>query len=360
MIEIQVELGDRAYPIWIGAGLLRDRALVRRAVPARQILVVSNQTVAPLYAPTLLSHFDDRSVEQVILEDGEAYKTLGSFERVMEGLLRARFERGCCVVALGGGVVGDLAGFAAACYQRGVDFVQIPTTLLAQVDSSVGGKTAVNHPLGKNMIGAFHQPRAVITDLDTLRTLPARELSAGLAEIIKYGLIDDPMFFGWLEEHMEALVAREVAVMAQAIERSCRDKARIVAMDERESGVRALLNLGHTFGHGIEHALGYGTWLHGEAVAAGMAMACRLSVAASLMSEADAERALALIRRAGLPIHPPVGVATEDLLSAMKIDKKNKDGRIRLVLLKGCGGAFLTENYPEDAFMAELATREES
>ena len=359
MIEVKVELGDRAYPIWIGSGLLRDRDLVRRAIPARQILLVSNETVAPLYAPTLLAHFDDRSVAQVILEDGEAYKTLGSFARIMDALLAARFERGCCVVALGGGVVGDLAGFAAACYQRGVDFVQIPTTLLAQVDSSVGGKTAVNHPLGKNMIGAFHQPRAVIADLDTLQTLPARELSAGIAEIIKYGLIDDPLFFQWLEEHMEALVAREPAVMAEAIERSCRDKARIVALDERESGVRALLNLGHTFGHGIEHALGYGAWLHGEAVAAGMAMACRVSVAASSMSEADAGRAVALIKRARLPVYPPRGVEAEELLSAMKIDKKNKDGRIRLVLLKGCGGAFLTEDYPEGAFMAELAARDE-
>jgi 3-dehydroquinate synthase len=359
MIEIQVELGDRAYPIWVGTGLLRDRALVRRAVPARQILVVTNETIAPLYAPILHSHFEDRRVEQVTLRDGEAYKTLASFELVMDELLRARFERGCCVVALGGGVVGDLAGFAAACYQRGVDFVQIPTTLLAQVDSSVGGKTAVNHPLGKNMIGAFHQPRAVLTDLDTLQTLPARELSAGIAEIIKYGLIDDPKFFEWLEVHMEALVAREPAIMAEAIERSCRDKARIVAMDERESGVRALLNLGHTFGHGIEHALGYGTWLHGEAVAAGMAMACRLSAAAKLMSEADAARAVALIKRARLPVHPPVEVEAGELLSAMKIDKKNKDGRIRLVLLRGCGGAYLTDDYPENAFLTELATREE-
>ena len=358
MIEIQVELGDRAYPIWIGSGLLRDRELVRRAVPARQLLVVTNETVAPLYAQVLLSHFEDRSVEQVVLRDGEAYKTLASFEQIMDALLRARFELGCCVVALGGGVVGDLAGFAAACYQRGVDFVQIPTTLLAQVDSSVGGKTAVNHPLGKNMIGAFHQPRAVITDLDTLHTLPARELSAGIAEIIKYGLIDDPPFFQWLEAHMEALVAREPAATAEAIERSCRDKARIVAMDEREGGVRALLNLGHTFGHGIEHALGYGSWLHGEAVAAGMAMACRLSAAAKLMPEADARRAVALIKRACLPVHPPSEVDAGALLSAMKIDKKNRDGRIRLVLLRGCGGAFLTEDYPLDAFMTELAARE--
>ena len=358
MIEIQVELGERAYPIWIGSGLLRDRSLVRQAVSARQILVVSNETVAPLYVPTLVSHLEDRAVEQVILPDGEAYKTLDSFEQVMDALLRARYERGCCVVALGGGVVGDLAGFAAACYQRGVDFVQVPTTLLAQVDSSVGGKTAVNHPLGKNMIGAFHQPQAVLADLETLQTLPDRELAAGIAEIIKYGLIDDPGFFDWLETHMEALVAREPVVMAQAIERSCRNKARIVALDEREGGVRALLNLGHTFGHGIEHALGYGSWLHGEAVAAGMAMACRLSVATRLMSAVDAERAASLIRRAGLPVYPPAEVEAEALLEAMKVDKKNKNGRIRLVLLRGCGGAFLTEDYPEEALMAELAARE--
>jgi 3-dehydroquinate synthase len=357
MIEIQVELGERSYPIWIGTGLLRSRECVRKAVTARQVLVVTNETVAPLYLSRVLAHLDDRTVRQVILPDGEAYKTLDSFTVLMTALLEAKFERGCCVVALGGGVVGDLAGFAAACYQRGVDFVQIPTTLLAQVDSSVGGKTAVNHPLGKNMIGAFHQPRAVLADLDTLSTLPPRELSAGLAEVIKYGLIDDPDFFDWLEHHIDALLTRDPRILAEAIERSCRDKARIVALDERESGLRALLNLGHTFGHGIEHALGYGSWLHGEAVGAGMAMACRLSSRLGMLDPQAAARAINLLRRAGLPVFPPQDVSATRLYEAMRVDKKNRDGRIRLVLLNRCGGAFLTDQYPEEALQAVLAER---
>ncbi|MBM4228710.1 MAG: 3-dehydroquinate synthase, partial [Gammaproteobacteria bacterium] len=289
------------------------------------------------------------------LPEGEAYKTLASFETVLSALLEARFERGCCLVALGGGVVGDLTGFAAACYQRGVEFVQVPTTLLAQVDSSVGGKTAVNHPLGKNMIGAFHQPRAVLADLDTLKTLPARELAAGLAEIIKYGLIDDREFFLWLERNLERVVAGESDAMAWAVERSCRDKARIVALDEREGGLRALLNLGHTFGHGIEHALGYGEWLHGEAVAAGMCMAAGMSVRLGLMQETEAMRAMNLIARAGLPTAAPPGITSAALLSAMQLDKKNRDGRIRLVLMRACGESFLTDNYPMEALQETLS-----
>jgi len=355
MREVIVELGARSYPILIGNGLLADGELVRRLIPGRQVMVVTNETVGPLYSGQLLAHLESRELKEIRLPDGEAYKTLASFETVLSALLEARFERGCCLVALGGGVVGDLTGFAAACYQRGVEFVQVPTTLLAQVDSSVGGKTAVNHPLGKNMIGAFHQPRAVLADLDTLKTLPARELAAGLAEIIKYGLIDDREFFLWLERNLERVVAGESDAMAWAVERSCRDKARIVALDEREGGLRALLNLGHTFGHGIEHALGYGEWLHGEAVAAGMCMAAGMSVRLGLMQETEAMRAMNLIARAGLPTAAPPGITSAALLSAMQLDKKNRDGRIRLVLMRACGESFLTDNYPMEALQETLS-----
>lgn len=357
MKEVIVELGARSYPILIGNGLLADGELVRRLIPGRQVMVVTNDTVGPLYSRQLLAHLDAREVREIRLPDGEAYKTLASFEAVLSALLEARFERGCCLVALGGGVVGDLTGFAAACYQRGVEFVQVPTTLLAQVDSSVGGKTAVNHSLGKNMIGAFHQPRAVIADLDTLKTLPPRELSAGLAEIIKYGLIDDHEFFVWLEDNLDRVMAGDIEAASHAIERSCRDKARIVAIDEREGGVRALLNLGHTFGHGIEHALGYGKWLHGEAVAAGMCMAARMSVRLGLMQATDAKRAESLIARAGLPISAPEGITPAELLSAMQLDKKNREGRIRLVLMRGCGESFLTDDYPMEVLMEILSGR---
>ncbi|MGD9604148.1 MAG: 3-dehydroquinate synthase [Gammaproteobacteria bacterium] len=357
MIELVVELGERSYPILIGTGLLVDPTLVTRHVRARQVLIVTNETVGPLYAESLRQSLSGRTVITVELPDGESYKTLRSFETVMGALLESRFERGCAIVALGGGVVGDLAGFAAACYQRGVDFVQVPTTLLAQVDSSVGGKTAVNHPLGKNMIGAFHQPRAVLADLDTLKTLPARELRAGVAEIIKYGLIDDPPFFTWLEDNLDDLLALRPSALLHAIERACRDKARIVGLDERESGLRALLNLGHTFGHAIEHAMGYGEWLHGEAVGAGMCMAARMSVRSGLLGEDDCARIVALVARAGLPVAPLSALRTEDLLAAMRIDKKNKDGRIRLVLLRGIGRAMLVDDYPEAALLATLSER---
>ena len=358
MKEVTVELGERSYPILIGSGLLSERELIRRLIPARQVMMVTNDTVGPLYSARLRSHFDGREIREVRLPDGEAYKTLASFETLMSALLEARFERGCCIVALGGGVVGDLAGFAAACYQRGVEFVQVPTTLLAQVDSSVGGKTAVNHPLGKNMIGAFHQPRAVIADLDTLKTLPTRELAAGLAEVIKYGLIDDREFFAWLERNLERVMAGDVEATTFAVERSCRDKARIVALDEREGGVRALLNLGHTFGHGIEHALGYGEWLHGEAVAAGMCMAARMSARLGLMSQTDARRAETLIAKAGLPTSAPTGIKPADMLAAMQLDKKNREGRIRLVLMRGCGESFLTDDYPLEILMETLGATE--
>jgi 3-dehydroquinate synthase len=260
---LEVALGDRSYPIYIGQGLVADPRWYQPHIRGRQVMIVSNETVAPLYLAQVEQALGGYQLARVILPDGEEYKTLAIWHRIFDGLLCNRFSRDCTLVALGGGVVGDMAGFAAACYQRGVDFIQVPTTLLAQVDSSVGGKTGVNHPLGKNMIGAFHQPRAVIIDTDTLNTLPDREVSAGLAEVIKYGLIRDPEFFAWLEVQMPTLRARNGAALAAAIERSCRDKAEIVAADERESGQRALLNLGHTFGHAIETGMGYGAWLHG-------------------------------------------------------------------------------------------------
>jgi 3-dehydroquinate synthase len=355
MIQLTVELGTRSYPIYIGHALLADPALIGAVIPSRQVLIVSNETVGPRFAPGLAKALAGRVVKTLLLPDGETYKNLASFDLIMTALLEARFERGCMIVALGGGVVGDLAGFAAACYQRGVDFIQVPTTLLAQVDSSVGGKTAVNHPLGKNMIGAFYQPRAVLADLDTLDSLPLRELRAGLAEVIKYGLIDDPEFFGWLEANIERLLAREASVTAYAIERSCRNKARIVGLDERESGVRALLNLGHTFGHAIEHAMGYGEWLHGEAVAAGMCMAARMSERMGLLSAAKRARAVALIARAGLPIAPLSRLTPAELMAAMSVDKKNKNGKIRLVLMNAVGTAILVDDYPESALHATLA-----
>ncbi len=354
MIRVDVELAERSYPIFIGGGLLRDAALLARAIKSRQVMIVTNDRVGPLYLDRLTGGLPDRQLASVVLPDGEQFKTLESFGLIMTALLEQRFERGCTIVALGGGVVGDLAGFAAACYQRGVRFVQIPTTLLAQVDSAVGGKTAVNHPLGKNMIGAFHQPVAVLADLDTLSTLEAREFRAGVAEIIKYGLIRDREFFDWLELNLDALMARDAAAVIHAIKRSCENKADVVAADEHESGERALLNLGHTFGHAIEHALGYGTWLHGEAVAAGMCMAARMSTRIGMIAPTTRDRVIALIARAGLPTTPPAGTSVDELLDAMRVDKKNQDGRIRLVLLDAIGHASVRQDYDQQALREVL------
>ena len=354
MIRVDVELAERSYPIFIGGGLLGDAALLARAIKSRQVMIVTNDRVGPLYLERLTSGLQDRQLASVVLPDGEQYKTLDSFGLIMTALLEHRFERGCTIVALGGGVVGDLAGFAAACYQRGVRFVQVPTTLLAQVDSAVGGKTAVNHPLGKNMIGAFHQPVAVLADLDTLSTLEAREFRAGVAEIIKYGLIRDREFFDWLELNLDALMARDTAAVTHAIKRSCENKADVVAADEHESGERALLNLGHTFGHAIEHALGYGTWLHGEAVAAGMCMAARMSTRIGMIAPTTRDRIIALIARAGLPTTPPPGTSVGELLDAMRVDKKNQDGRIRLVLLDAVGHASVRQDYDQHALLEVL------
>ena len=349
MKQINVELGPRAYPIYIGEGLLSDTALLRRHIASKQILIISNEIVAALYLEAVRQALSGAEVATFILPDGESGKNLQNFERISGCLLEHKYGRSCMVIALGGGVIGDLAGFSAACYQRGVRFMQIPTTLLAQVDASVGGKTAVNHPLGKNMIGAFHQPVAVIADTAVLDTLPDRELAAGLAEVIKYGLIRDPSFFQWLEANIQPLLQREKPALAYAIERSCLNKAEVVAEDERESGARALLNLGHTFGHAIETALAYEKWLHGEAVACGMLMAADLSARLGLLEQTGVNRVRALLEKAGLPakVHPDASGAA--LLANMKVDKKARDGVVFLVLLRAIGEAVLTADYSEQA-----------
>lgn len=341
MRTLTVSLDERSYPIYIGPGILRSGDILNRHVDSSQVLVVTNETIAPLYLDQVLGGLRDKQVGTVILPDGEEYKTIDSAMTVFDELLRLKYNRKAHLIALGGGVVGDLTGFAAACYQRGVPFLQIPTTLLAQVDSSVGGKTAVNHPHGKNMIGAFHQPKCVIADTATLDTLADRELSAGLAEVIKYGLIRDPEFFDWLERNIEALVGRDPDALAHAIERSCRNKAEVVAADEKESGERATLNLGHTFGHAVETGLGYGEVLHGEAVAIGMCQAADLSRRLGWLSDADVERIVAILRRARLPVTPPPSLDAGSFLEHMAVDKKNLEGKLRLILLEKIGKATL-------------------
>jgi len=341
MQPLSIALGDRSYPIYIGRGILDDRARFDAHLPGGALCIVTNTTVAPLYLARLRRTLAGRRVIECVIEDGEQYKTLATLSRIFDCLVEGRVHRDGCVLALGGGVVGDLAGFAAACYQRGIACAQIPTTLLAQVDSSVGGKTAVDHPGGKNLIGAFHQPCAVYADTDVLGTLPARDFSAGLAEVIKYGLIEDAGFFDWLERSMPALLGRDPQALAHAIRRSCEIKARIVAEDERETtGRRALLNLGHTFGHAIETAVGYSGWLHGEAVAVGMLLAARLSSQLGLLPADDVSRLQALLVRAGLPVSPPP-LPPARLWELMQMDKKAMDGRVTLVLLDRIGHAVL-------------------
>jgi 3-dehydroquinate synthase len=351
---LKVELGDRSYPILIGDRLLGQPEILRQHIGSRDILIVSNTTVAPLYLRSLTVALEGRRVVEVILPDGESHKTLGTVSRVLDVLVANRFGRDCTVVALGGGVVGDMAGFAAACYQRGVDFVQVPTTLLAQVDSSVGGKTGVNHPAGKNLIGAFHQPTAVLADTATLRTLPPRELRAGIAEVIKYGLICDLSFFAWLEANIERLLAADPTALEYVVQRSCEIKAQIVGRDERERGDRALLNLGHTFGHAIESATHYTEFLHGEAVGAGLLMAASMSQECGFLGQGDqVERVRRLLERAGLPTK--IGsVSPEVALEHMRIDKKVLSGRMRLVLLRAIGQSFVTADYPEPALRRTL------
>jgi 3-dehydroquinate synthase len=349
MRTLTVDLGERSYPIHIGAGLLRRAELITPFVSGSRVAIVTNETVAPLYLATVQAGLAAFRPVTVVLPDGEQYKTLEILRRIFDALLEARCDRRTTVVALGGGVIGDMAGFAAAVYQRGVPFVQIPTTLLAQVDSSVGGKTGVNHPLGKNMIGAFYQPRAVIIDTATLNTLPDRELSAGLAEVIKYGLIRDPDFLVWLEENIDKLMVRDADSLAFAIHRSCHNKAEVVAADERESGLRAILNLGHTFAHAIETGMGYGAWLHGEAVAAGMVLAADLSSRLGWLSASDVARIEQLLACARLPVRAPAALSPARFRELMSVDKKVEAGRLRLVLLRRIGEAVVTGEVPAAA-----------
>ncbi len=359
MKKIIVELGDRSYPIYAGHDLLSKTNLYSENIRSKQLMVITNTTVAPLYLDKVLQTLENMGTESleinsVILEDGEQYKTLDAVNQIITELLNKRYSRSCCLLALGGGVVGDITGFAAACYQRGVDFIQLPTTVLAQVDSSVGGKTGVNHAAGKNMIGAFHQPQAVIADTSVLDTLNDRELNAGLAEVVKYGLIRDATFFLWLENNVDKLISRDTDALAYVIEQSCINKAQVVAEDERESGIRAILNLGHTFGHAIETGLGYGVWLHGEAIALGMVMAADLSHRLGWLSEDVIERTRALLLKLNLPIALPQGFKTETMRELMSVDKKAKDGVLFLILLKDIGEAVTSNAFDEKLLLETL------
>lgn len=355
MRTLNVELAERSYPIRIGANLLGQPGLIKPYVKTRRVAVITNDVVGPLYLDAFVAGLEAEglTVTRIILPDGEAHKDWPTLNLIFDGLLAARCDRGTTLIALGGGVVGDMVGFAAATYQRGVPFIQVPTTLLSQVDSSVGGKTAINHPLGKNMIGAFYQPRLVIADTTALNTLPDRELKAGLAEVIKYGLIRDLPFLDWIEANLERLLARDQDALAEAVERSCRNKAEVVVADETEQGERATLNLGHTFGHAIETGLGYGEWLHGEAVAAGAVMAADLSRRLGWLSDADVERVRAIHARAGLPVKgAPLGA--DRYLELMAHDKKVSDGTLRLVLLKQIGKAVITAEAPVESIRATI------
>lgn len=355
MRTLNVELGDRSYPIFIGHGIRQQKALFDDAIQGKQVMIVTNTTVADLYLESMVSMLStDYKVDTCILPDGEVYKTLDTYGIIMTSLLEAKHNRTTTIIALGGGVVGDMAGFAAATYQRGVPFIQVPTTLLSQVDSSVGGKTGVNHPLGKNMIGAFYQPQAVIIDTETLSSLPQRELSAGMAEVIKYGLICDVLFFDWLEAEMSVLMALDNDKISDAIYRSCVAKAHVVSQDEREGGIRAILNLGHTFGHAIETQMGYGNWLHGEAVAVGCVLAIDLSWRMGNLTEQDVARSIALFEAAKLPVLPPATMTVAHFIERMALDKKVLDGSLRLVLLASLGDALVTSDFSMDYFTAVL------
>ncbi len=360
---LQVELGERSYPIYIGEDILRDAELLLPHIQGKKVVIVSNTTVAPLY----LQHVKDLlsgsvkaegfSIVEVILPDGEQYKNMETLQTILTQMLESHCDRTVTVLALGGGVVGDITGFAAACYQRGVNFIQIPTTLLSQVDSSVGGKTGVNHPLGKNMIGAFYQPQVVLIDINTLDTLDDRQFSAGMSEVIKYGLLWDKDFLDWLYKNMPALMQRDKNLLMYAINRSCEIKAEVVAEDEYESGVRALLNLGHTFGHAIETAMGYGNWLHGEAVATGMVMAAQLSQQMGWLSEADVDYTRSLLKQANLPTEPPTEMSQDQFNEIMAVDKKVLDGVLRLVLMKQLGNAVVTSEFDHQKLQSVLTTK---
>ncbi|KAG1360977.1 3-dehydroquinate synthase, chloroplastic [Cocos nucifera] len=356
---VEVDLGNRSYPIYIGSGLLDEPDLLQRHVHGKRVLVVTNTTIAPLYLDKVikaLTHGNSNiSVESVILPDGEAYKNMETLMKVFDKAIESRMDRRCTFVALGGGVIGDMCGFAAAAFLRGVNFIQIPTTLMAQVDSSVGGKTGINHPLGKNLIGAFYQPQSVLIDTDTLNTLPDRELASGIAEVVKYGLIRDAEFFEWQEKNMQALLDRDPSALAYAIKRSCENKAEVVALDEKESGLRATLNLGHTFGHAIETGFGYGRWLHGEAVAAGMVMAVDMSHRLGWIDDTIVKRVLNILQQAKLPTTPPEMMTVEKFKTAAAVDKKVADGLLRLILLKGpLGNCVFTGNYDRKALADTL------
>lgn len=354
MQSLDVDLGERSYPILIGEQLIDRGELLAPHIRGKQVAIVTNDTVAPLYLERLMQSLAGYTVTPVVLPDGEAWKNWETLQLIFDGLLSARHDRKTTIIALGGGVIGDMAGFAAASYQRGVNFIQVPTTLLSQVDSSVGGKTGINHPLGKNMIGAFYQPQLVLIDTATLATLPARELSAGLAEVIKYGLICDEPFLGWLEENIDRLRELDQAALTEAIRRSCAAKAAVVGADEREAGVRATLNLGHTFGHAIETHQGYGAWLHGEAVAAGTVMALEMSRQLGWISIDERDRGVRLLARAGLPVVPPSDMTPDDFMQHMAVDKKVLDGQLRLVLLKQLGEAVVTGEFPREVLDATL------
>jgi 3-dehydroquinate synthase len=356
MQTLRVELGERSYAIHIGEHLLADAGLILPHLVSPKVAIVTNTTVAALYLQQLAETLRAGGVEvvSIVIDDGERHKVSTTLNRIYDALLERRCERRTTLIGLGGGVVGDLAGFAAATYMRGIPFIQVPTTLLAQVDSSVGGKTGINHPLGKNMIGAFYQPRLVLADTEVLASLPARELSAGVAEVIKYGLISDGAFIDWLEQNMEKLLACDRDALAHAVRRCCEIKAAVVAADERETGVRALLNFGHTFGHAIESGSGYGNWLHGEAVAAGMVMAADLSRRMGLITQADADRIVALLKRARLPVAPP-GIAPALLRELMGVDKKAEGGKLRFILLDAIGAASVRGDVPDALLQQVLA-----
>ena len=354
MNELIVDLGDRSYPIYIGPDCLSQADLIKQHVCGNSALIVSNDVVAPLYLEETQAMLSGLRVETVILPDGEKYKNLETLNTIYDALLSNKLDRNTTIIALGGGVIGDMAGFAAASYQRGVNLIQIPTTLLSQVDSSVGGKTAVNHALGKNMIGAFYQPSAVIADTKTLDTLPDRELSSGLAEVIKYGLIHDYNFFCWLQDNISNLLKRDADALAYAIKVSCQSKADVVSADEKEQGQRALLNLGHTFGHAIETGMGYGEWLHGEAVATGMVMAAKMSSLLGWLSPDDVTQVETLIRNAKLPVKAPNKISVDQFVDLMSVDKKVIDGVLRLVLMKSIGHAVVTSDYEADKMIETI------
>ena len=356
MHTLQVNLGKRSYPIYIGKELLSHDSLLSNHISSNDAVIISNETVAPLYLQKLSASLKNKNIQTIILPDGESYKNLTTMESIFNDLLTHKCARDSTIIALGGGVIGDISGFAAACYQRGINFIQVPTTLLSQVDSSVGGKTGVNHALGKNMIGAFYQPQCVIADIDTLQTLPQRELSAGIAEVIKYGVLGDLEFFVWLEENVEKLVRLDSEAITYAIQRSCQCKADIVASDEHEkSGKRALLNLGHTFGHAIETGMGYGEWLHGEAVACGMVIAAEFSERLGWLSKSDVKRITRLISKANLPVSLPPELSANRMIELMAIDKKVKDGKLHLVLLQNIGNALLTSDFDNSLLQTTLA-----